>query len=56
MEEVPWRNLEAGKEYYIESILPTRVGDYGTPMGRKRKVFLWKYYMIGGHHLQCLEI
>ena len=37
MEEVPWRNLEAGKEYYIESILPTRVGDYGTPMGRKKK-------------------
>lgn len=37
MEEVPWRNLEAGKEYYIESTLPTRVGNYGTPMGRKKK-------------------
>ena len=37
MEEVPWQNLKAGKKYYIENILPTRVDDYGTPMGRKKK-------------------
>jgi hypothetical protein len=37
MEEVPWQNLEAGREYYIENILPPRVNDYGTPMGRKKK-------------------
>jgi hypothetical protein len=37
MEEVPWKNLKAGKEYYIENILPTRVGEYGTPLGRKKK-------------------
>jgi len=37
MEEVHWQNLEAGKEYYIENILPPRVNDYGTPMGRKKK-------------------
>ena len=37
MEEVHWEKLEAGKEYYIENILPPRLDDYGTPMGRKKK-------------------
>jgi hypothetical protein len=37
MEEVHWEKLEAGKEYYIENILPPRLDDYGTPRGRKKK-------------------
>jgi len=37
MEEVPWQTLEAGKEYYIEKILPPDVNEYGTPRGRKKK-------------------
>jgi hypothetical protein len=37
MEEVPLQNLKAGKEYYIESIRPKQINDYGTPNGQKKK-------------------
>lgn len=48
MEEVPWQNLEAGKEYYIEYILPPGVNEYGTPLGRKKKgIFVRILYYQG---------
>jgi len=37
MQEVLWDNLEVGKEYYIERILPREINEYGTPKGQKRK-------------------
>jgi len=42
MEEVPWQNLEAGKEYYIERDLgptpsPFLTHTTGIPLGQKKK-------------------
>jgi len=43
MEEVPWQNLEAGKEYYIERVLGPTPSPFlthstiGIPLGQKKK-------------------
>jgi len=52
MQEVPWDNLKAGKEYYIERIYPTEIerpiNEHGTPYGRKKEgIFVKIVYYHG---------